>query len=258
MTCLSFLDQLADSAEQSILPFFRKKIDIENKYQIGFDPVTEADKAGEKAMRLLIEKTYPEHGIFGEEYGTKNANANNVWILDPIDGTRSFISGIPVWGTLIGFKQAEQAILGMMCQPFMQERFSGNGKKAWYQKGKTSTKQEINTRPCKSLNKASLFTTSPDLFEDDKKPLYQRVEAKAQLVRYGIDCYAYCMLAMGQLDCVIESGLGAYDIAALIPIIKGAGGEITTWDGKNAVHGGSIVATGDKALHEIILNELNS
>lgn len=255
----SFLDTLADAASAAILPHFRKLSQIDNKREGDFDPVTIADRAGEAAMRALIEQHYPDHGILGEELGTKASDADQVWILDPIDGTRSFIAGIPVWGILIGHKTNHQADIGMMCQPFTGERFFGDTKHAWYRHDTTKTmKTEIHTRACSSLSQATLFTTSPALFKPDEIGAYRAVESQVRLARYGTDCYAYCMVASGHADIVIESGLNAYDIAALIPIIEGAGGRVTTWQGENPVFGGAIVACGDPVLHERVLEILNA
>ena len=257
MTPLSFLDTLADAASAAIMPHFRTLSHVENKEDDSFDPVTIADKAGETAMRDLIEQHYPGHGILGEEFANKAADAKNVWILDPIDGTRSFIAGVPVWGILIGHKTNDKATIGMMCQPYTNERFSGDGHSAWHQHGQNA-KTTIKTRACPSLNQATLFTTSPDLFNPKERKAYSAVENQVRLARYGIDCYAYCMLASGHADLVIEAGLNSYDIAALIPIVEGAGGRVTTWDGGNPVFGGSIIASGDPALHKIALDALHS
>lgn len=265
MTLLAFLDELADAATKAILPHFRKSISVENKLSDGFDPVTAADKAGEAALRELITQKYPDHGILGEEYGNTNLDAEHVWVLDPIDGTRTFISGVPVWGTLIGHKKSGKAEIGMMCQPFTRERFSGDGSNAWYQRTDDLKKEALaqnekttlKTRRCSSLSQATLFTTAPNMFSHSEIEAYRNIESQVQLTRYGIDCYAYCMVASGHVDLVIESGLNAYDIAALIPIIEGAGGMVTTWDGGNAIDGGSIVASGDPSLHEAVLKLLN-
>lgn len=255
MSLPDFLDVLADAAASAIMPHFRTPFHVENKEKGGFDPVTVADRAGEAAMRALIEEHYPDHGILGEEFGNKTPDAEKIWILDPIDGTRSFIAGIPVWGTLIGHKSGGRADAGMMSQPFTGERFSGDGKNAWYRRtsAKGEAKTPIRTRACPSLAAATLFTTSPHLFGDAEIGAYRQVEAHARLARYGTDCYAFCMVACGHADLVIESGLKAYDIAALIPIIEGAGGRVSTWDGGNPVDGGSILASGDPALHDAVL-----
>jgi len=249
-----FLDRLADAASHAIMPHFRQGFDIDNKWESGFDPVTVADKNGETAMRELINGTFPEHGILGEEHGPENLDAEHVWVLDPIDGTRAFITGLPTWGTLIGLNTQGKPDLGMMVQPYIGERFGGDGTTAWY-RGPLGTNQ-IRTRSCARLEEATIFTTTPALFNDTERQSYDRVEAAVQLSRYGTDCYAYCMVAAGHGDAVIESGLQAYDIVALVPIIEGAGGVVTTWTGGSPADGGQIVASGDPRLHDILLKEL--
>lgn len=237
------------------MPHFRANIGVENKLAEEFDPVTIADKAVEEAIRALIHKHFPDHGILGEEFDNVALDAEHVWILDPIDGTRAFISGLPTWGTLIGHKVNGRAKFGMMSQPFTAERYFGDGKSSQY-KGPGGP-QNLMTRGCKSLSDATLFTTSPHQFSKSKIDRFKAIEQQVKLSRYGMDCYAYCMVARGSVDLVIEDGLEAYDIAALIPIIEGAGGRVTTWDGGNAVDGGSIVACGDPSLHEQVLKLLS-
>ncbi|POF31046.1 histidinol-phosphatase [Roseibium marinum] len=249
-----FLDRLADAASAAIMPHFRQRFAVDNKWETGFDPVTVADRNGETAMRTLINSTYPAHGILGEEHGPENLDAENVWILDPIDGTRAFITGLPTWGTLIGLRTGGKPSLGMMAQPYIGERFGGDGNIAWYS-GPLGTKK-LDCRPCDRLEEATIFTTTPALFNDAERAAFDRVEDAVQLSRYGTDCYAYCMVAAGHGDAVIESGLQAYDIVALVPIVEGAGGVVTTWTGGSPSDGGQIVASGDPRLHEILLREL--
>lgn len=248
----AFVAELATQSGQAILPFFRAKHTTEDKSAGGvFDPVTEADRAGENVMRHLIKRHFPGHGVLGEEFGTENAEAEYVWVLDPIDGTRAFISGIPVWGTLIGLTRKGVPVYGMMHQPFTGERYSGDGLQSRYEG--PGGNRVLRTRKTADLSAATLMTTSPALFAGDEQAAYRRVEAKVRLPRYGCDCYAYCMLASGHVDLVIEAGLKPYDIVALIPIIEGAGGVVTSWDGGSAAGGGRIVAAGSKALHEAAL-----
>jgi histidinol phosphatase-like enzyme (inositol monophosphatase family) len=243
-----FVNELAAVSGQAILPFFRSAIAADDKSRGGaFDPVTEADRAGEAAMRQLIRRSFPTHGIVGEEFGTENGDAEYVWVLDPIDGTKAFIAGLPTWGTLIGLSRRGRPAFGMMHQPFTGERFFGDGGSATF-KG-PGGERRLRTRRCASLSQAILSTTSPKMFSGEELRAYNRVESVARLTRYGCDCYAYCMLAAGHIDLVIESGLKPYDIAALIPIIEGAGGIVTTWDGGSAAQGGSIVAAGDQRIH---------
>jgi myo-inositol-1(or 4)-monophosphatase len=206
-------------------------------------------------MRALIGSTYPAHGIVGEELGAERADAESVWVLDPIDGTRAFISGLPVWGTLIGLLQAGRPALGMMAQPFTGERFAGDGREAWYTG--PGGPRPLATRRCDSLASAVLFTTTPAIFRPVERAAYDRVEAAVRMARYGCDCYAYCMLAAGFVDIVVEAGLQAYDIVALIPVIEGAGGRVTNWQGGSAAAGGQVAVTGDPRLHDALLDLLN-
>jgi len=252
----AFIGRLATSSGDTILPFFRTSLTIDNK-QPGrdFDPVTEADRAGEAVMRRLIKASFPQHGIVGEEFGNEREDADYVWVLDPIDGTKSFIAGFPVWGTLIALLHKGTPVYGMMHQPFIGERFTGDNGSASY-KG-PSGERRLNVRRCAALKDATLFTTSPLLMNDADRATFERVQAVTRLTRFGGDCYAYCMLAAGQLDLVIETELKPYDIAALIPIITGAGGIVTTWDGQPAQNGGRIIAAGDKRVHEAAMKILN-
>lgn len=252
----AFIGRLATSSGDTILPFFRTSLTIDNK-QPGrdFDPVTEADRAGEAVMRRLIKASFPQHGIIGEEFGNEREDADYVWVLDPIDGTKSFIAGFPVWGTLIALLHKGTPVFGMMHQPFIGERFSGDNGSASY-KGPPGERR-LSVRRCTALKEATLFTTSPLLMNEADRAIFEKVQAETRLTRFGGDCYAYCMLAAGQLDLVIETELKPYDIAALIPIVTGAGGIVTTWDGKPAQSGGRIVAAGDKRVHEAALKILN-
>lgn len=256
----SFVNELATLSGQAILPFFRTAIAADDKSLGGaFDPVTEADRAGEAAMRQMIRRTFPTHGIVGEEFGTEAAEAEYVWVLDPIDGTRSFMAGLPLWGTLIGLLRSGTPAYGLMHQPFTGERFSGDGTGASYtgRMGEREVERELKTRRCASLGEALISTTSPRNFAPETYASYERVERETRVVRYGCDCYAYCMLAAGHVDLVIEDGLKPYDIVALIPIIEGAGGVVTNWQGESAAKGGSVVAAGDRRIHEAALELLN-
>ena len=252
----AFVDQLASVSGETILPFFRTALSIKNKSIAGgFDPVTAADRAAEVAMRTLIKKSFPAHGIVGEELGTERAEAEYVWVLDPIDGTKSFICGLPAWGTLIALTRRGEPIYGMMHQPFTREHFTGDGSAARY-RGPAGDRT-LRVRPCAALREAVLLTTSPLLMRDADRLCFQRVEQAARLSRYGGDCYAYCMLAAGHIDLVIETELKPYDILALIPIVEGAGGVVTTWDNGPATDGGRIIAAGDKRVHAEAMRVLN-
>jgi len=250
----AFVDDLATHSGKAILPFFRTAMSIQDKnlHSVApgavFDPVTEADRAGESVMRHLIKRHFPTHGIVGEEFGDENADAEYVWVLDPIDGTRAFMSGLPLWGTLIGLTRNGKPAFGMMHQPFTGERFSGDGGAAGYRG--PGGERKLRSRPCASIADATLSTTSPRLFKNEALQAFERVEAASRMTRFGCDCYAYCMLAAGHVDLVVEDGLQPYDIVPLIPIIEGAGGIVTSWDGGDAASGGSILAAGDKRVHE--------
>jgi myo-inositol-1(or 4)-monophosphatase len=202
----------------------------------------------------LIKRTFPAHGIIGEEYGNERPDAEYIWVLDPIDGTKSFISGMPAWGSLIALAHHGAPVFGMMHQPFIGERFTGDGRAARYRG--PAGERALHVRPCASLKEAVLFTTSPRVMPADDRTAFGRVEDMVRLSRYGGDCYAYCMLAAGHVDLVIESGLKPFDIMALIPIIEGAGGIVTNWDGGSAAAGGQIIAAGDKRVHQAAMTML--
>ena len=242
----AFVNELATVSGETILPFFRTALSIEDKGRHGgFDPVTAADHAAETAMRTLIRRTFPDHGIIGEDYGKER-----------IDGTKSFISGKPAWGTLIALLRSGEPVFGMMNQPFTRERFSGDGGRAHY-RGPTG-ERDLRVRACPELADAVLFTTSPLLMNTHDRETFGRVEAAVRLSRYGGDCYAYCMLAAGHVDLVIETELKPYDVLPLVPIIVGAGGVITTWAGGDPHAGGRIIAAGDKRVHAAAVEVLGS
>jgi myo-inositol-1(or 4)-monophosphatase len=250
----SFVDQLASISGETILPFFRTALAIENKKAGGFDPVTAADRAAEDAMRTLIRKNFPDHGILGEEYGAERADAEYVWVLDPIDGTKSFIAGMVAWGTLIGLMRFGEPVFGMMSQPFTRERFSGDGGAATY-RGPAGDR-DLHVRACTGLSDAVLFTTSPLLMNASDRAAFVGVENRVKLSRYGGDCYAYCMLAAGQIDLIVETEIKPHDIVPLIPVIAGAGGIVTTWENEPAQTGGRIVVAGDARVHRAALEVL--
>ena len=250
----SFVDELARISGETILPFFRTSLEIENKKTGGFDPVTVADRAAEDAMRALIRRYFPAHGILGEEYGSERTDAEYVWVLDPIDGTKSFIAGMLAWGTLIGLMRFGEPVFGMMHQPFSRERFTGDGGAARYRG--PSGPRDLHVRRCEGLSDALLFTTSPLLMDKADRAVFGSVEDKVKLSRYGGDCYAYCMLAAGNIDLIIETEIKPHDIVPLIPIVAGAGGIITTWENGPAQNGGRIVVAGDKRVHEQALEML--
>lgn len=251
----AFFDRLADAASTETLPRFRAGIDVVNKQAGGFDPVTEGDRAAETAIRALIVERFPDHGILGEEHANIGLDRDNLWVIDPIDGTRAFISGLPTWGTLIGFYEKGRARMGLIEQPFTRERYLADGTKTLYRG--PDGERVARVRDCGDLANATLFTTSPHLFGDSEVERYRAVESKVRLFRYGIDCYAYALLASGHIDLVIESGLKPYDVGGVIPVVEQAGGIITTWNGGRPEMGGAIVAAGSRAVHEQVLRLLN-
>ena len=251
----AFIGRLATASGETILPFFRTSLSVDNKSsRHDFDPVTEADRAAEAVMRRLIKANFPQHGIVGEEFGNEREDADYVWVLDPIDGTKSFIAGFPIWGTLIALLHKGTPVFGMMHQPFIGERFAGDNGSANYRNA--VGERRLSVRRCERLADAVCYTTSPLLMNESDRAAFDRTEREVRLSRYGGDCYSYCMLAAGHLDLVIETELKPYDIAALIPIINGAGGIVTNWDGGPAQNGGRIIAAGDKRVHEAALKLL--
>ncbi|MBC8131289.1 MAG: histidinol-phosphatase [Rhizobiaceae bacterium] len=249
----AFLFRLAAAAAAESLPRFRQGGSVDNKLENAFDPVTEADRAAERAIRSLIEKEYPDHAILGEEYGLSGGGIHR-WVIDPIDGTRAFISGVPVWGTLIGLVVDDVARIGIMHQPFTGERFWADGTSAFYDG--PGGGRALKVRPTQRLDEATLFTTSPRLFSGEALARFEKLEASVRMTRFGTDCYAFAMLAAGHADLVVESGLKPYDIVALIPIVEQAGGVITTVSGGRAEEGGEIVAAATAELHAAALQIL--
>jgi histidinol phosphatase-like enzyme (inositol monophosphatase family) len=250
-TYLDFAHVLADISSEAILPHFRKAHIVRNKSgNAGFDPVTAADKAAERAIRKAIVERFPSHGIIGEEYGTLAGDGRYSWLIDPIDGTRAFITGSPLWGTLIGLTDGATPILGLMNQPFTGERFWSEGRQAQWRRANGKARR-IRTRPCARLADAILTSTHPEMFPaavDGER--FEKICSRVRMTRYGGDCYAYCLLAAGFIDIIVEAGLNTYDIVPLVPIIEAAGGVVTTWTGAPALDGGRIVAAGDPRTHK--------
>jgi len=238
---------LAERAGAVILPHFRTNLAVDHKGGSEFDPVTVADRDAEAAIREILSATYPEHGIVGEEFGESRPDAEFCWIIDPIDGTRGFIMGQPLWGTLIGLTAHGTPVLGVMNQPYTGERFwSGETESFFTHGGET---RAIRARSCSTLDKAVLASTAPELFDADELARFEALTRAVRLRRFGGDCYNYCLLAMGQIDLVVESGLKPFDILPLVPIVERAGGIVTTWEGGDPSQGGRIVAAGDPTLH---------
>ena len=253
---VKFLTQLCDLASDETLPRFRQNVTTENKCEGGFDPVTAADREAERKIRGAIMSQYPTHEIIGEEFGRYNEGAEFSWIIDPIDGTRAFISGIPVWGTLIGLYKNGVPLAGAMDQPFTGERFISDGVKTTY--SRLGTTYQARTSSNKLFENAILMTTMPELFVDDDALAFRNLQEHCLLTRYGTDCYAFAMLSAGHVDLVIETGVQLYDIAALIPLVENAGGIFTDWDGNSNPKGGRVIAAANKQLHSSAIEVLNS
>ncbi len=248
---VEFAHQLADAADQAILPLFRSGLSVENKLDSGFDPVTAADQASERVMRAHIGTHYPDHGILGEEFGTQASSHPDglTWVLDPIDGTRAFICGMPTWMTLIGLCDGVNALGGVASQGYTGERFYADTTGAWH-RDRAGTKSRLQVRPASSIEEAIFCSTVPDHFTGPLAKPYETLKSRAKLTRAGGDAYIFCLLAAGCIDLVIDPGLQAYDIAALVPIIEQAGGVVTTLDGGPAHNGGDIIAAASKELHQ--------
>ncbi|MEM7428497.1 MAG: inositol monophosphatase family protein [Pseudomonadota bacterium] len=252
---IRFSLDLAAAADAAILPLFRSGLAVDNKRKAGFDPVTAADRASEEAMRALIEEAFPQHGILGEEFGAKQASDPDglTWVLDPIDGTRAFICGLPTWMTLIGLCDRSRAIAGCASQAYTGERFFAGGNGSWH-RDRTGRETRLEVRPAASIEEAIFCSTSPDLFGGRLEQPFHSLRSRVRMARFGGDAYLFCLLAAGSIDIVIDPGLQAYDIAALVPIIEQAGGVVTTLDGASAHEGGDIVAAASSELHEAVCN----
>lgn len=248
---IAFAHKLADTSGQVIRPYFRQRIAVADKGLAKgsvFDPVTAADKGAEEAIRAIIERERPNDGIIGEEFGEKAAANPFTWILDPLDGTRAFITGRHEWGSLIALEHNGNAVLGILDQPVLDERFIGvNGNAELLSAG---SRMPLRVRPCPRLSEAVLCATHPDAyFSPDEREAFRRVQAFARMTRFGGDCYLFGLLALGFIDLIIESSFHHWDVAALIPIVRGAGGIITNWNGESCAHGGKILAAGDARVH---------
>lgn len=243
----AFAVELAREAARVTLPFFRSDIGHEDKGGArGFDPVTEADKQAEAAIRRLIAARYPDHGVIGEEYGEDRPDAEYVWVLDPIDGTRAFIAGLPLWTTLIALRSGGKPVVGVIAQPYLDEIFLGGPSGARLLRGAGET--PLKARPCEKLTDAVISTTDPDIFTGAELGAWTQVRAAARLARLGCDAYAYAMLAAGRIDLVAETSLKPWDWSALVPVIEAAGGKVVNWRGAAPDDGGQILAVGDDRL----------
>lgn len=245
---LDIAHQMADAARTAILPYFRTpNLGTQNKMEIGFDPVTVADRAAEQCMRDVLAIHRPEDGIWGEEFGRTSGSSGREWVLDPIDGTRGFISGTPTWGVLIALSGPQGPVLGVIDQPYTGERFLGATGVA--EMSGPMGKTLLKTRSTATLDAATLFSTFPEVGTAADRAGFEAVSSQVKLTRYGLDCYAYALLAAGQIDLVIEAGLNAYDIQAPIAVIEAAGGIVTDWKGQPAHLGGRVIAAANAELH---------
>lgn len=253
----AFAVELSHAAARTALPYFRGDNAEENKAGPGaFDPVTEADRASEATIRRLIAARYPDHGVIGEEYGEDRPEADHVWVLDPIDGTRAFIAGLPLWTTLIALRHEDEPIIGAIGQPYLGEIFLGgpSGARLLHD----GTEIPLTTRACPALSDALIATTDPDIFVGADREAWTRLRASARLARLGCDAYAYAMVAAGRIDLVAETELKVWDWSALKPVIEAAGGQVTGWSGQTPDGDGRILAVGDAALTDQALAVLNA
>lgn len=253
---LDFAKQVVPGAGEIAMHYFRQQIDVENKLGEGnFDPVTRADREVEAFLRQQLSERFPTFGVIGEEEGASCGSTDINWVIDPIDGTKAFISGFPTWGVLLGLQQGDQVLAGLMYQPATGELFVGSGSQgALLHKGETKA---LQTRKTERIKDAILYCTHESMFANQANlEAFRRIAAKARLQRFGGDCYAYCMLALGQIDLVVEDTLQPYDIIPLIPIIEAAGGIITDAEGKTPVAGGFVIAAATRQLHEEALSLL--
>lgn len=247
-TLLDVAMELAEAARAATLAHFRSPgLDADNKLAGGFDPVTVADRASEARMREILARRRPEDAILGEEMGTKAGTSGLTWVLDPIDGTRGFLSGTPTWGVLIAVADAQGPVIGVIDQPYIGERFTGAPGIARLD-GPQGTRA-LKARPARPLSEAIVFSTFPEVGTAEEGAAFRRVSAKAKLTRYGMDCYAYALIAAGQIDLVIEAGLQPYDVHAPIAVIEAAGGIVTDWQGGPAHQGGRVLAAANPAIH---------
>jgi histidinol phosphatase-like enzyme (inositol monophosphatase family) len=248
-------EALADAAAARCLPLFRSPgLIASSKTERGFDPVTEADRDAERAMRAVLAERRPDDGILGEEFGHTAGSSGLTWVLDPIDGTRAFLSGATTWGILIGLDAGEGPVLGVVDQPYTRERFMGGlGRAEMRRDGEA---RALKVRPCAGLREAVLYSTYPEIGTSAECTGFEAVRDRVLLTRFGTDCYAYALIALGQVDLVIEAGLNAYDIQGPQAVIEEAGGVVTDWRGGPAHRGGRVLAAGDRRVHEAALDIL--
>ena len=254
---IDVMHRAADAAAAITLKYFRKpELAIESKLQGGYDPVTLADRDAETAIRAVLGKHRPDDAILGEEHGFDPGTSGLCWVLDPIDGTRAYVSGTPTWGTLISVGDGTGPLLGLIDQPYIGERFWGGFGAAELIHG--GRKQGISVRGAASLAEATLFTTFPEVGTQVEGDAFRAVAAQVKLTRYGMDCYAYALLAAGHIDLIIEAGLHEYDIHAPVAVIQAAGGIVTNWQGGPAHSGGRVIAAANTDLHRTALDILTA
>jgi len=248
---------IAEAAGPIALRYFRTSLVVDDKSGGGvFDPVTRADREIESFIRTELGRRFPSHGVLGEEGGLHNPDAAIRWVIDPIDGTRAFMSGMPAWGILLGLTEGGACLAGVMHQPYLAETFSGGAGDAWMRHAQEDVR--LQTRRTTDLSAAVVYCTHPSMFAaSEARGGFERLSAASRMMRYGGDCYSYCLLALGQIDLVIENGLQPYDIIPLVPIIEGAGGIVTDGRGGPAGGGGLIVAAATRELHRRALAMLN-
>jgi len=248
---------VADAARQAVLPYFRiAGLGADNKmYDGSFDPVTEADRAAETAMRAVLANLRPDDAILGEEFGMQSGLSGLTWVLDPIDGTRAFLSGAPTWGVLVAVSDETGPIYGIIDQPYIGERFEGGLGCAAFAGPRSPT--PLRVRGDRPLAESILFTTFPEVGTPEEGAGFAQLTHHVKLTRYGLDCYAYAMLAAGQIDLVVEAGLHAYDICAPIAVIEAAGGVVTDWKGRPAHGGGRVLAAAGHEQHAAALEILS-
>jgi len=249
--------RLCEASGAAIRPYFRQRIEITNKLADSFDPVTEADKGGERAIRAILDAERPDDAILGEEYGEKPGTSGWRWVLDPVDGTRCFITGRHEWGSLIALEKDEVPVLGILDQPVLGERFIGvNGRTELHQAGRVTP---IAVRACADVKDAVLCATDPSAYMTESQVAgFECVKSRARLTRYHGDCYIFAMLAMGFIDTIVEGAFRRWDIAALVPLVQGAGGVITNWQGGVWRDGDAVLASGDRRVHEQVIALLNA
>lgn len=247
---------LADAARPATLAHFRSaSLSADNKLAGGFDPVTAADRASEAAMRAVLARLRPQDAILGEEEAAKPGTSGLTWVIDPIDGTRGYLSGTPTWGVLVGLADDQGSLLGIIDQPYIKERFWGGFGEAWVEG--PMGRAPLHARPARPLTEAILYSTFPEVGTQAEAAAFRRVVPNTRLTRYGTDCYGYALIAAGQIDLVIEAGLQTYDVMAPIAVIEAAGGLVTNWQGGPAHQGGQVLAAANAAVHAEALALLN-